>query len=68
MGEWLGSFAGKAVPLLTPGHRMRDRDKEGKVREHDSLRDRPGLLARVLWQAGSQRPGFKSALLPGQVG
>lgn len=34
-------FAGKVVPLYrtTPGHRTRDRGKEDKVQEHDSLRE-----------------------------
>lgn len=34
-------FAGKVVPLYrtTPGHRTRDRDKEDKVQEYDSLRE-----------------------------
>jgi hypothetical protein len=32
-------FAGTAAPLHTSDHRTRDRDKEDKVREHDSLRE-----------------------------
>lgn len=32
-------LAGKVVPLHTPGHRTRGRDKEDKVQEHDSLRE-----------------------------